>query len=376
MLVIYSPVGGGHKAAALATAEAARARGLSVRLLDLFDFAPTWAGRTYVRTHLSGQRYAPFVYGKVYAAADRRHRTFDPLRRAVDRYLYGAIRETVDAFRPRVVVATHHLPLVVLGDERAQGRLPCPLVGVVTDYTGHVVWAEEGVDGLCVPCPRAYQELTAHGHASAKLWQTGIPVREGFSLVPNVRDPRDQEAVRVLVTSGTFGVGPLRTVLSSFAGMKNVELTVICGMSASEQRSIRALCATRDIPATVLGFERDMPSRMSNCHIVLGKAGGLTVSEALTAGRPLVLVGTVPGNESANLDFVLKAGAGVVSPAHLAGQTVASLVKASSLAAMGARGRSLVPPRSARKVVDTCMKIAGIESPGLPVMEYTAHAAE
>lgn len=40
LALIHSPVGGGHKAAALATAEAARARGLSVEVLDMFDHGP------------------------------------------------------------------------------------------------------------------------------------------------------------------------------------------------------------------------------------------------------------------------------------------------------------------------------------------------
>ena len=37
------------------------------------------------------------------------------------------------------------------------------------------------------------------------------------------------EPLRVLVTSGGFGVGPIAKVVRSFAGIGGVELTVVCG---------------------------------------------------------------------------------------------------------------------------------------------------
>jgi processive 1,2-diacylglycerol beta-glucosyltransferase len=62
--VIYSPVGGGHKSAALAIAEAAEARGLRVKVIDAFAFAPRCVGETDVRAHLTGQAAFPEFYGK------------------------------------------------------------------------------------------------------------------------------------------------------------------------------------------------------------------------------------------------------------------------------------------------------------------------
>ena len=69
LLIVYSPVGGGHKAAAMATLEAARARGLSAEVLDLFALAPKIVGKSYVRAHLTGQNTIPELYGSAYFAA-------------------------------------------------------------------------------------------------------------------------------------------------------------------------------------------------------------------------------------------------------------------------------------------------------------------
>jgi len=43
---------------------------------------------------------------------------------------------------------------------------------------------------------------------------------------------------------------------------------------------------------------------------LISKAGGLTVSEALAVGLPILVVRPTPGQEEANTEFLLKAGAG------------------------------------------------------------------
>src|SRR5580700_7157592 len=64
--IIYTPVGGGHKAAAMATAEAARNRGLSVETVDLFELAPRWVARAYLTAHFGGTGVIPRLYGSAY----------------------------------------------------------------------------------------------------------------------------------------------------------------------------------------------------------------------------------------------------------------------------------------------------------------------
>jgi 1,2-diacylglycerol 3-beta-galactosyltransferase len=57
-----------------------------------------------------------------------------------------------------------------------------------------------------------------------------------------------------------------------------------------------------------------MPPRLHAADLVLSKAGGLAVSEALAAGCPLLLVDVIPGQETGNADYVCDAGAGALAP--------------------------------------------------------------
>ena len=227
LVVVHSPVGGGHKSAALAIAEAARARGLSVEVVDTFEHAPRVFGKAYVTAHLTWTGALPELYGAAYFRANHRDGAREPVRRAADHVAWAGLVKRVVALAPRAVIATHHLPLVVLGRARRKGWLTCPLIGVVTDYGTHAVWAEKGLDALCVPGAGALRDALAHRFAARLLHTTGIPVRLAFEAAPPVRDPARGETLRVLVTSGGFGVGPIRDIVRSFAGIQGVELTVV-----------------------------------------------------------------------------------------------------------------------------------------------------
>ena len=66
LLTVFTPVGGGHKSAALALTESARAAGLSAEAIDLFDLGPRVFGDAYRQWHLSTTSRAPAFYGSAY----------------------------------------------------------------------------------------------------------------------------------------------------------------------------------------------------------------------------------------------------------------------------------------------------------------------
>jgi processive 1,2-diacylglycerol beta-glucosyltransferase len=357
LVVVYSPVGGGHKSAALATAEAARARGFSVEVVDTFAHAPRWAGEAYVGAHLTGQSAAPGLYGQMYFAANRRGDPLEPLRLGIDNLVFGGLADHIRSLAPRAIVATHHMPLVVLGRARRKGRLDAPLLGVVTDYTAHACWAERGVDAWAVPRGGARAELAGHGAPLARILETGIPVRAAFADIPALGAlPR---TLRVLVTSGGFGHGPMTRIVRSFAGVPNVELTVVCGAAERLAARVAREAEAAGVEARILGFEKDMAARVAEAHVVVGKAGGLTVTETLTAGRAMIVASAVPGNEKLNEAFVVGGGAGVAAEADDVGHAIERLRRGTLLLAMGERARRLVPHDAAGAVVDAALGLVG-----------------
>jgi processive 1,2-diacylglycerol beta-glucosyltransferase len=236
----------------------------------------------------------------------------------------------------------------------------------VTDYRAHAVWAEPDVDALCVPCHRALDDLIRHGFDAARVHMTGMPVRTAFERAAPVDDPPAGEALRVLVTGGGFGIGPVLAVARSFAGIADMELEVVCGRAPHLAAVVEQVARRTHTPAHVLGFERDMAARVAAAHVIVGKAGGLTVTESLAAGRPMVIAGSVPGNEILNARFVASAGAAVIAHPADVGRAAARLRATGGIARMGRRARQLAPGGAADRVVDVALSGAGAAADATP----------
>jgi len=357
ILILHCPAGGGHKAAAMAIAEHAEARGIGARVIDALSFAPAWFARFYVDTHLRSSAYIPRLYGSAYFASNHRSAVDGELRKRFDEWIGKPLLDEVLSSEPLAVIATHFFPMGRLVWARQRGRLEEPLVEVITDYAAHAVWAEPGADAYCAPHGRACEDLVSHGVSPDFVFATGIPVRSAFAAAPPVRGPASGAPLRVLVTSGGFGVGPVPRVLRSFAGVPNVKLTVVCGQNPHLVRRVRRVTDRLGIEANVIGFERQMPARVAEADVVVTKPGGLTVSECLAAGRPLVLVGAVPGQESLNQAWVTGQGAGLgCAPQDVGG--VISDLRGAKLVAMADRARSMGAPNAADRVLAVTLALA------------------
>ena len=60
-----------------------------------------------------------------------------------------------------------------------------------------------------------------------------------------------------------------------------------------------------------MGFTTEMDQYMAAADLMVGKAGGLTTSEALARALPMALIEPIPGQEERNADHLLEAGAAI-----------------------------------------------------------------
>src|SRR3954468_4545128 len=109
-----------------------------------------------------------------------------------------------------------------------------------------------------------------------------------------------------------------------------------------------------------------MPRRMAAAHVLVGKPGGLTASESLAAGRPMVIVGACPGQEMMNQAWMIDQGVGVAADPALAGAAVAELVRAGTIPELAAAARSLAAPGAAAAVL--------VRAPPIPSLAAAARS--
>ena len=61
----------------------------------------------------------------------------------------------------------------------------------------------------------------------------------------------------------------------------------------------------------ILSFTNQVPELMSVSDLVITKPGGLTTTESLASGLPLIIIDPLPGQEEENAEFIEKSGAGI-----------------------------------------------------------------
>jgi processive 1,2-diacylglycerol beta-glucosyltransferase len=89
------------------------------------------------------------------------------------------------------------------------------------------------------------------------------------------------------------------------------QAVVVCGRNDQLKSQIEGLVAFNRDRYRVLGYTTDMPDLMRTASLFVGKPGGLSSSECMAAGLPMVLIHPIPGQEVRNSDFLLEEGAAV-----------------------------------------------------------------
>ena len=211
----------------------------------------------------------------------------------------------------------------------------------------------------CVAAEETKARLVARGVAAEKVVATGIPVAPKFSIRPKSATVRRAYGLRddqpiLLVLSGGFGLGPVANILSALDQVEGaLQILVVAGRNAALRHELAG--QDRRHPTHVLGFVNNMHELMAVADLIITKPGGLTSSEALAMGKPMMILDPIPGQETANSDFLLKHGAAAKAnriedlPFRLR-----QLLDSPKLQAMARAAKALGHPKSA---VHICRKV-------------------
>ena len=316
--ILHATAGSGHKSAAqaLAGAMATRCPGAVVREVDTLVFASRLYRTTYAASYNAMAARAPRLWGALYRswAMAPVNKGTAPVRLTLDRLNLRRLVRVAEREAPDAIVCTHFLPIEALSPRRGQGRLSVPLFCVITDFAAHPFWAFPHVDRYFVASEEVADELAGHGVARARIEVTGIPVDPRFANLIGRDVARAHFGIEpdrpvVLLMGGGSGVGPMADLAERLAGLAARPIVLVaCGTNQTLRRKIEALpaagTAERPGPVRAFGFSREVDALMEACDVLVGKAGGLTCSEALIKGTPLVVFKPTPGQEVRNADYL------------------------------------------------------------------------
>ena len=319
ILILHASAGAGHKRAAQALGKGLGAvcPDAVVEVLDILDFTSPTFKKTYGERYLDVVKKVPELWGYMYAHSDKK--ALDPQRQRMLSFVNKA--NTIEfsrfyrRFAPDVVVCTHFMPLEIIAARIRKGKTAASLFCAVTDFAVHALWVMENVGCYYVASEDARRQLLRYGQPSERVSLNGIPIDPVFAQ----RQPRaaarqwlmiDDDRPVVLILSGGVGVGPAAELIQA-VGEARVDCRLLVVAGSNQELKTRAERVARDltIPVTVFGFVNNIHELMDAADLIVGKPGGMTASEVLAKGKPMLIVDPIPGQEQRNCEYLLESGA-------------------------------------------------------------------
>jgi len=305
IVAISASVGAGHDGATGELARRLRTKGFEVDCHDFMDLLPWRLGRRALRTHSGVLRRAPWVYGGLFAIAERYRITTSITRTLlypVRSRVLGLLADDVHA-----VVSTYPLASQVLGPLRQRGLLTIPTITYATDFAVHRHWVAPGVDAHLAPHQVGAAQAHTLGARDARV--AGALVAPSFHPVAAAAKRRARTHFGLpsgrlaLVVAGSWGVGEIEAAATEIARTGQAVPVVVCGKNAMLKRRL----VGRGVRHT-LGWVDDMPTLMQAVDVLVENAGGLMALEGMASGLPVMTYRPIPGHGTKSAAALAQAG--------------------------------------------------------------------
>ena len=265
------------------------------------------------------------------------------------------------AFPSLIAATSRKIPTVLHEQNAVLGRVNRLLAGEATA----IATAYDKVERLK---PR---------HAG-KTVMVGNPVRSAVQrLGEQPFPPFDEVApLKILVTGGSQGATVLSDVVPEGLALLKPSLRrrlqIVQQCRPEEIEEVRARYASLEIPAELSTYIEDMPARLGEAHLFVGRAGASTIAELTTAGRPAILIpfpAATDDHQTVNAREITKAGGARTipqpqfTPEVLARQIEAMAADPIALNNAAARALSVGRPHAARDLADLVERVGGGLSP-------------
>lgn len=324
ILLFYASFGGGHLSAANSIKQCIDENfsDCETKLVDCMLYVNKPINAISTTAYKEMAKKFPWVWGDIYA-----HTQKGPLARissTSNNLMAKKLLKLLKEYQPDIVISTHPFGSQMVSYLKRKALIDCKLATILTDFAPHEQWliGSDYVDYLFVSHEKLRQELINTGIDSNKVFVTGIPLSNRFLMHYNKEEIKHSfgldlnKKVILFFGGGEFGLGREVTIkiLSAFIHHRgNHQIVAIAGKNEKMREEFNFLVEQENAEdfVTVLSYTHQVPELMSISDLVVTKPGGLTSTESLSSGLPMVLINPIPGQEEENAEFLENSGVAV-----------------------------------------------------------------
>ncbi len=314
LLMYISPVSG-HRQGAVAIAKSLKSLDPDCEVMSINGFGYTYPlMEKIVNTAYMGViKGAPQIWEYLYDNP-KVIKFSEKWKKSIHKSSHQKLKPLIDDFKPDVVVCTQAFPCGMVADYKKTYQLPMKVIGVLTDYAPHLYWLHEGVDYYVVPSQEAQERYVKEGIDKKRIKILGIPIRTKFAQAAGSEKIAkklglDLNVPTILIMGGGQGLGPMKEAVKSLVRLRRpLQLIVICGTNVKLVNWIKKVQRKTDKKIIFYDYASNVDELMEVSTLIVSKPGGMTTSECLAKGLPMVIVDPIPGQEERNSQFLVNQG--------------------------------------------------------------------
>lgn len=324
VLIFYGSYGGGHLSAARAINEYIKANysDVETNIVDCVEYVNKFVNKITTKAYSDMAKRVPWAWGYVYKKSEKG--IIAKFSNDSNKLMAYKLNKLIEEFNPDYIISTHPFSSQMCAYLKKKGKCNFKLATVTTDYAPHDQWLlyHEQVDFFFVAHDGMKKALIQKGINENKIYVTGIPLSNRFLQHYNKKEIlsefnlQDTKKTVLFFAGGKMGLGKSKTleILKILAeDFKNLQIIAISGKNKEMYEHFKEIVTITKSEASikVLEFTDKIPELMTISDLVISKPGGLTTTESLASGLPIIIINPIPGQEEENAEFLEERKVGV-----------------------------------------------------------------
>ncbi len=324
ILIFYGSYGGGHLSAARSIKEYIDANFSDTEtcLVDCIEYINKPLNKVTTKAYSGMAKNAHWMWKKVYYGAE--DGTFAKFNDKTQKMLSVKLNKLIQDYKPDLIISTHPFSSHMCAVLKKKKKINSKIATVITDYAPHSQWLmyPAYIDYFFVAHDGMKQSLLKRGIKENQIKVTGIPLSNKFLA------HYDKEKIL-----SEFGLSPTKKTVLFFAGgeqgfgkdkifnmlktlidnFPTLQIIAISGKNEKIKQQFDNLVSQTNSNETVkvLKYTTKVPELMSVSDLVITKPGGLTTTESLASGLPIIVINPIPGQEEENAEFLENNGVAI-----------------------------------------------------------------
>ncbi len=320
IVIIYGSSGAGHKIACRAIEQALLRAGFKgeLKIIDIVEHMPGLVSKAFSSGYLWMAAKVPWLWYAIYESGGKLYNFRPPgqLKTSLLKLILRKVNHMLIDENPDYIVSTYFTASWLAGRYKYLYNPNCRIATVVTDYGLHPSWITPNQDRYFVADESLKHEVSFFtsytGVSMEKITNVGIPVEQRFT------QPKDKEVLRekhdiakdrfnILIIAGAYGQDHVEAIIDKLVYCKsNIQMLVVAREAYKLNSKLTAKLDKSGIPIVLYGMIDFLDELMALSDIAITKTGGLTSTECMNSGCPLMVYLPYPGQEERNSSLFLE----------------------------------------------------------------------